>query len=422
MEDGSRTSQEHFNENLKTGPKRSFYRAFKRAESNQTIMARDRTRLIEKIQELVAELNEKCDEHYALIISDPKPSTHFSVLGSELMVQSVMESNIVDVVGRKQKKSDRDQKEKETIYFPYVFPLMDISLSETLGMSEPQLFYFMCLAMDSFNFPHKQHYKSKQKPLFWPHSMRFAAIRSTPLEQLSEYKDIDPIRSKKEALKRVLISMRKYYGKMLDELYGNGEIRQRSGSVNIEQPIRVQLYQKLGLGENESDSTIVQNEEVEEKFDPKSLNLVSEGGNRRNGNETENGQARQNCKEDEKMAENCGFEKGKKDLGNTYDSYIEYLKSNGAIMEFDDCFSNGPGQFDFERVFAQKKEHGKRLRLEYSESERSDNATLLGGSETLPDTDRENRNTTTNGIIRPKPMRRVILNGEKKLTREVKED
>ena len=34
-------------------------------------MARDRTRLIEKIQELVTELNEKCDEHYALIISDP---------------------------------------------------------------------------------------------------------------------------------------------------------------------------------------------------------------------------------------------------------------------------------------------------------------------------------------------------------------
>ena len=96
--------------------------------------------------------------------------------------------------------------------------------------------------------------------------------------------------------------MRKYYRKMLDQLYGSGEILQRSGSVNIEQPIRVQLYQKLGekfrtclffrvvafqkfllwfssrvtlyfsgLGENESDSTIVQNEEtqeIEEKFDP----------------------------------------------------------------------------------------------------------------------------------------------------------
>lgn len=74
------------------------------------------------------------------------------------------------------------------------------------------------------------------------------------------------------------------------------------------------------------------------KFSWRSLNLVSEGGNRCNGNEIENGQARQSCKGDENMAENCGFERGKKNLGNTYDSYIEYLKSNGAVMELEWVF------------------------------------------------------------------------------------
>ena len=40
-----------------------------------------------------------------------------------------------------------------------------------------------------------------------------------------------------------------------------------------------------------------------------------------------------------------------------------------------------------------------RLRFEYPESERNDNATLLGGSETLPDTYKGNKNTTVSYFL-----------------------